>query len=277
MPKIAIISTIKYNNTPLKTAFEVGLGNAAASVVKDQVGFALQDLETAVLGYDNLATYDLIVTVGGLPAAIAARAVLTSTGDVPFISLTAGRVCPSFPGTISGRFHGGINLTTFDYNNERFRHLTGENGSGHAFIPSEICLLVSPSSGCYDEETRNWPNPPRGKIISATDDQSMIHAFDNPNLVGLKAMIISAAPLFQDNMSDLIDAANNSTLQHVCYPLQDYTNAGKPGHRPNGGHHTLHGPNLADAYKRLGAKAAWIVTNKKASTFDAIPNEVHDP
>jgi hypothetical protein len=277
MPKIGIISTIKYKQTALKTAFELGLANAATFDVNDQVGFNLQNLETAVLGYDDLATYDLIVTVGGLAAAIAARAVLTSTGDVPFISLIGGRVCPQFPGTITGRFYGGVNLVTFDYNNERFRHLTGDNGSGHNFGAAEICLLVNSNSGCYNEETRNWPVPPRGKIISVSSKATMISAFANSNLTGLKAMIISADPLFQDNMSDLIDAANVSILHHVCYPLQDYANTSNPGHTPKPGHHTRHGPTLTDAYQSLGKKAAWIIANKKPSTFDAVSNEAHDP
>jgi hypothetical protein len=278
MPKIAIISTIKYKQTPLKVAFENGLANAATFDIEDQVGFTPNSLESAVLKYDNLATYNLIVTVGGLAAAIAALSVLNSAGDVPFISLVGGRVCSQFPGTITGRFYGGINLLTFDYNNERSRHLTGEDGTGvHNFPAAQICLLVNQNSGCYTEETRNWPIPPRGKIISVTDKTSMINAFADANLAGLSAMIISADPLFQDNMSPLIDAANGSTLQHVCYPLLDYANAANAGHKPKAGHHTLHGPNLTDAYKRLGTKAAWIIANNKHSSFDAIPNEVHDP
>src|SRR4029077_10668689 len=96
-----------------------------------------------------------------------------------------------------------------------------------------------------------------GRIINARNPQEIGTAFtDFANDNNLRAMIVSADPVFQDNKDFLVDKANGSN-KYMCYPLQIYANTGG-AHHPHG-HHTLHGPKLATAYYTLGIKAAEVI------------------
>jgi hypothetical protein len=223
-------------------------------------------LAKAVSTYDKSGSYNLIVTLGGL---VAAEYALNNVKNVPFISLFGGRLA-GFVGTLTGQFYGGVALETFDFNNERIRHLKGDDASSHKFSEALICLLINPSSGCYAEEKANWRFA--GPIIQASDDQGIKDTFSNIDK-SLQAMIVSADPIFTYNMDDLVDAANKTSL-HMCYPFQEYSNA---SNKPNKGKHTLHGPSLVDAHTRLGEMASWIVTNNKAASVEAVPGTVQDP
>jgi hypothetical protein len=271
--KIAVISTIKFNSTSLKKAFEAGLKGATHKVV-EKVGFVRNDMDQAVLGLDDLQKYDLIVTVGGLALAIAALNILKSAGDVPFISLVGGKVADTFPGKITKNFWGGVLLNTFGHNDDRVFHLTGDDNMGmHKFPASDICLLVNPHSGCYAEETANWP-PQCGKIYEAgTKDEIKSKLMDFKSS-GSLAIIISADPFFQDNMDTLIPAANE-TDKHVCYPLQDYAMNGSQ--KLLAKKHTLHGPSLVAAYTLLGEKAGKVMSDEGARVITPVPTQVVDP
>jgi hypothetical protein len=254
MPKLGIISNISFTN-PLKKGFDDGLHSAATYDVTDNIMYDPAKLATAVSTYDNAGTYDLIVTLGGL---VAAEYALNNVRSVPFISLFGGRLY-GFTGTLTGQFYGGVALETFDFNNERMRHLKGH----HKFNESLVCLLINPNSGCYKEELRNWRFP--GPIIRASNNQEIKDAFSNIDK-SFKAMVVSADPIFTANMNDLVDAANNTGL-HMCYPFQEYSNASK---KPNKGKHTLHGPSLVEAHTALGEMAEWIVNNNKPASVAAV-------
>jgi hypothetical protein len=277
MPNIGIVSTIAYNNTTYKTRFETGLGGTATWDISDNLGYDDNALRTAVQNYDVAGTYDLIVTLGGLKAAIAA---LGYANNVHFISIVGGVIpagggISAFPGTITGKFWGGIDLETFKHNDKRVDYLTGDDGTGHHnFQHGHVCLLVHMNSPCHDPEKGDWEKarpgkPARGKVREASDLQGIRDAFKA--LGHLKAMVVSADPIFNLYKPDLIDAANHSGL-HMCYPLQDYQYSSTP---PTG-HYTLHGPDLAQAHEDLGKKAKSILTTGAGKSLDAATQLLKD-
>jgi hypothetical protein len=62
-----------------------------------------------VTAFNGNGAIGLIVTVGGLVSAIAAK----NHALKPFISLIGGTINPDFPGTITGNCWGGVTLETF--------------------------------------------------------------------------------------------------------------------------------------------------------------------
>jgi hypothetical protein len=273
---IGIISTIRYQGTDLETNFRRGVNNDGwcdAADPLDNRGYDKQSLAEAVICLNNNTDVGLIVTVGGVAPAVAAL----QGSAKPFLSLVGGTIA-SFPGTIAGKFRGGVTLETFAHNNERFNHLTGADGKPphHNFAPSQICLLVNPDTACVVDEIGLWPSPPRGRIFKARNESEIVQAFaafQRDNTLG--AIIVTADPIFQDHKDALIASAN-ATNKHVCYPLQIYANPGGQ-HTPAPHRHTLHGPKLATAYYALGQKAAGVIRNDGApSTLDPAETEIHE-
>jgi hypothetical protein len=275
-PGIGIISTIGYRGTNLETKFREGVNNKAwcdAADPLDGRGYDKKSLADAVTSFNNNPAVGLIVTVGGVAPAVAALRNSTK----PFLSLVGGTIA-DFPGTIAGKFCGGLTLETFVHNNERFDHLTGSHGkpSRHHFTANQVCLLINPDTACADDEMGLWPSPPRGKIFKARNDREITQAFtDFQQDNTLRAIVVSADPFLQDH-KDILIAAANASNKHVCYPLHIYANTGKP-HRPTPGRHTLHGPKLATAYHALGEKAAAVVRNNGTpSTLDPVKTEIQE-
>jgi hypothetical protein len=253
MPKLGIISTIGFKGTDFETKFRAGLNDAADYDVDDNLGYDDDKLKASVQKFDNQANYQMIVTVGGLKSAIAA---LNKVNNVPFISLVGGKTA-DFSGKIIGMFYGGISLETFGHNNDRFAHL-----KDRGFQHDEICLLINPNSPFQKDEKKGWPGI---RVFEAKDSQEIKDKINNLDTTQIKAMVVSADPFFQLNRGILVQTANNKSGLYVCYPFQDYEKAGPTGK------HTLHGPNLAKAHYRLGAKAASIIANNfKPSTFDLV-------
>jgi hypothetical protein len=257
-----------YRDTSLERNFRTGVGHDAwcdAAPVKDKLGYGDNALNGAVDDHNADGNVGLIVTVGGVASA---RAALRRSKK-PFLSLF-GDVIASFPGTITGNFFGGIFLHTFLNNDERVAHL---KRPPHRFTDSQICLLSNPNSVYAPEETGQWPNPPRGRILNAGTAADIVTAFaDFTNDGTLRAMIISADGFFQDNKDTIIDQANQSD-KHVSYPFQIFAE----GHvKPRHQRHTLHGPKLATAYFNLGKKAEEVINSGRPSTLDQAATEVHD-
>jgi hypothetical protein len=90
----------------------------------------------------------------------------------------------------------------------------------------------------------------------------------------MKAIVVSADPFFTETMNKLVDAANR-TGEHVCCPLQDYSDA-PPA--PTAGKTTLFGPSLKSSYKLLGrlAKVAPDTGTKLDPLLVAVPDIVKD-
>jgi hypothetical protein len=135
-------------------------------------------------------------------------------------------------------------------------------------IPEDrICLLSNPNSFMAPTEMAAWVATGRGPVISAGASPGMgptnsaatyAPAFAAIEAANMQAVVVSADPFFKDTMDELIDAANRWLAggegRRIVYPLHDYQNsAGKC--KPSPGH-TLHGPDLRDAYEELGRTAA---------------------
>jgi hypothetical protein len=92
---------------------------------------------------------------------------------------------------------------------------------------------------------------------------------------GIKTMVISADPFFQDTKDKLIKAANDwiaaaaPGTRYVCYPFADYAN--KNGtHQPTHGAASWYGPSLSDAYQTLGTIAALALNANSPLPFSSI-------
>jgi hypothetical protein len=275
-PGIGLISTISYheNNNPLEANFRRGVANdqwCDAANPRDNRGYTDASLKAAIDQFnDNTPSVGLIVTVGGVTAAIAARQYAKKL----FISLL-GATTTDFPGTIRGNFYGGVLLDTVSHNDHRVTYL---NGLGHQ--SAHICLLINPDNlKLAAAERQGWlavQTAVRGKIFEARDQPRITAAFDEFfRTASLTAMVVSSDPYFQDNKDFLIDTANNdpSHKKRVCYPFQIYGNSA--GHPPSHGHHTLYGPDLASAYYALGQKARTVITTGNPSTLDPV-NDAQD-
>jgi len=274
-PGIGLMSTISYHGKDLETNFRRGVGNDqwcdAANPI-DNTGYSDAALQTAIGQFNGNGSVGLIVTVGGVTAARAAKQYATK----PFISLFGGTTA-EFPGTIRDNFYGGVFLDTVNHNDDRVQHL---NGLGHQ--SAHICLLINPDSKLASVEKPKWQTAAgaaRGKIFEARDLQGIAAAFAEFSRTDttprLTAMVVSSDPFFQENKDYLIGLANKSK-KRVCYPFQTYENTG--GQQPRPHHHTLYGPDLATAYYTLGQKAATVINSGQPSTLVPVGDaqENHD-
>jgi hypothetical protein len=254
---VGIVSTISFSsNQTLKTNFEKGVrdGNVPGGKVdyappKENLGYNQKDLGDAVTDFDK--TVGVIVTVGGLPSAIAAK---NNAKNRPFLSLIGGTI-PEFDGTITGQFYGGINLDTFNRNDDRIKELLKHLGKDDK---KQVCLLADRNTGMQKAEEAAWTG---GDIIYVSDPSEFSSAFKTFDGMDAFTMIVSAAPLFQENKDALVDEANKHQ-KHLCYPLHIYAEA-LP--KPKGGKHTLHGPLLGTAYYDLGVKVGKVLQSSNPS------------
>jgi hypothetical protein len=270
---IGVLSSIPFTGT-LRTAFNTGLGKPLPTiVVKDGLGYDQAKLEAALNELNQADEVGLIVTVGGL---VTFKQALKDPGGATkyFISLVGGRV--GVPGPGNGYFLGGISLESYSRNPLRIREIKRKFSITDN---DEFCLLSNPNSTMTPNETNAWINR---RVVAARIDATTsnpasvyqtkfaeISALQNPKV---RAVQISADPHFFATGAALVHAANQWIAQApreriVCYPLQDYS-----AHRPSGGRHLLHGPNLGKTYKELGRKARKILnstTLPSGSTEDA--------
>jgi len=275
-PGIGVVSTIRYRGTNLEASFRKGVSNDAwsdAARPVDGLGYDKGSLADAIRSFNGNPEIGLIVTAGGVAPAIVALGEATK----PFLSIVGGTIS-AFPGTITGKFCGGVTLETFVHNAERFNHLTGMDGKPphHNFMPSQISLLVNPDTACVVDEIGLWPSPPRGRIFKARNENELLQAFAEfreDNTLG--AIIVTADPFFQDHKETIIPVANASN-KHVCYPMQVYANP-RGVNKPALGRHTLHGPKLASAYYALGQKAAAVIRDDgMPSSLDPAETEIQE-
>jgi hypothetical protein len=126
---------------------------------------------------------------------------------------------------------------------------------------SDISLIYNPASPLVIPELKAWQSAwpplatniadagPGGPAIPVNVNRSFAGAFET---ITTKAVIVSADPFFNENKETLIQAANASG-KFVCYPLNNYQNAG--GTKPAAGHSMLAGPGLEGAIVRMGTLA----------------------
>jgi len=266
---VGIISQIPFTGR-LVDNFDRGLGHLQWDrVVSDNLGYDADRLAAELAKLNANPKVGLIVTVGGCTTAVAAlnySAKLTK----PFISLIGDKI-PEFPGTITAKFWGGINLeANVGFNAKRFTALTTD----HGFLPAQVSLLCNPNGATTKYEKADWvdaTHPPRGPIYEAktlAEIQAAFAAFRQNN--ALSAMIISSDAFFQDNRGAIIDEHNKSPIKFVCYPVQRY--AQDTGRQLPHLKSRRHGPKLATAYHHLGEMAADVINSGTASTLKSLPS-----
>jgi hypothetical protein len=204
----------------------------------------------------------VLATVGGLYA----NSDIDGPNNVPFVSL----VGEPPPTTTGSKCVGGVFLDSVNTNATRRQFLL-DNKPG---ITSRALIGLyrhTPDAGAartkvsMDEENE-WNDA--GTIFNSTgnynqDLNGAAGVVVIPNTI--KALIISASPyfLFQNNMTDLVKAANAwlaaDTTRFVVFPLQIYSETSPQPHATatSGGikRITLLGPDLHDACNMLGAAA----------------------
>jgi hypothetical protein len=260
MPGIGILSSIHYSNN-MQTAFQSGLGmNPLPSIYPDvNQGFTTNRLNTAL---NNIAANNatLIVTFGGLIACNAAINHPVGNPNIPFISL----VGDASVFAVGGNFRGCVSLESFALDSVRIAWLITQG-----FPANAIGLYYNPNSAMANRELAGWTG---GQTVPAAN------ASANPtqqnftaDLItfgpGIRAIVVSADPLFQDN-KDFLIAAANATGNYMCYPFRDYTN--KNGTQPNSGSAVIIGPDLTKnnsdgAYYMIGQMAAAIFNGVNAN------------
>jgi len=263
--KIGILSSISLDtvisdtNLTLYDAYKNGLNDRNADHQKgDKKGYK-GDLKTTIDGFNS--DRDLIVTFGGSITYKAAAA----NSAVNFVSLV-GRKPDVFPNPPS-LFRGGVSLDSFNANRDRLTLLMdGSITGGISFAKDKIGLFCNKNSDMNQAETDNWnklvgkPQGDTSQIIFAgnngggdNDIAAYSNNFTDANNAGLKALVVSADPFFQDTKNDLISAANKwidaGGALYICYPSLNYRNIFQPAQfQPRQGHCTLYGPKLEDAY-----------------------------
>jgi len=211
-----------------------------------------QELNNAVKSLN--ATADVIVTVGG---SIAAKAAADFAKDKPFLVIVG--TTPNFAINPHGTFRGGINLDTPASDTARNGYVTAK----WTTIPANrVCLLHNKNAQMDQDELRAWRSQGWPEQAVGSGDNSAINfasAFSSAAQMA-DAVVVSADPYFTQKRSDLVGAANNTTLK-VCYPFQFYADA-----NPASGRSMWFGPDLMDAYGKMGTKAASVLSNLNTST-----------
>jgi hypothetical protein len=277
---IGIVSSIDYD-VYMSTSFDAGLAPLVPSTtpsagqvyinVQDDLGYQTSQIQTAIQDLNSDSTIGLIITIGGLVTWTVAAQYATK----PFISLIGGQL-PNTPQPPSSYYYGAVSLDSFKSNPGRLKNLVKTKPK---VKNSEVWLLNDPRTSMASTEGNGFPG---GGVMPATnginDPTKFGSDFTNIKTNGGKAVVISAAPYFYENMEPLIEAANTSDL-YVCYPLLDYANiGGKTQPTPA----TLFGPALCEAagnkygvsnaYGLLGTMANQVLSGQSANpAFTSAP------
>lgn len=256
-PSIAIVSPI--STATWQQAFKSGLNDPNNTIA---LTWDDHDPNGKVYGYGTKKNYNalsnaiknhdvkvgLIVTTGGN---IAYRAAVDANLQTPFVSLVG-----EAPGRRPDNFCGGVALQSWQANDARLSYML-QVGGYHA---SNVGLFCNRRSAMHSDEMALWHGSEYYSTGGGGNNNSTVFAKElNAVDDSIKALIISADPFFQDNKVALIDACNNWVAakvgRSVCYPLADY--AGVQGATPfPPGTSYWYGPNLTDAYNKLGQVAA---------------------
>jgi hypothetical protein len=271
-PILGIVSSTTFSGTPLAQQFCNALRAGGyeydptmppgpkGRVVLDTrdalgaYGGTHQELNNAVKSLN--ATADVIVTVGG---SIAAKAAADFAKDKPFLAIVG--TTPNFNIDPHGRFRGGINLDTPADNTARNGYVIAK----WTTIPANrVCLLHNKNAQMAQDELSAWRSQGWPEQEAAPGDNSAIKFANAFSSAAQKAdaVVVSADPYFTQKRIDLVAAANNANLNlKVCYPFEFYGDA-----NPATGMSMWFGPDLMDAYGKMGTKAASVLGSPNGST-----------
>jgi hypothetical protein len=243
---VGVISSISVA-PPLIAALKKG-GNFTDQQlsINDGLGYDQATLQAAISLFNNDTNIQLIITVGGGVTYTAAAAMPALAK--PFVSVVG-----EAPAIQASLCYGGVTLMSCQTDAAR----VGQTLHGKGFQPAEIGLYYNPQSVMAQAEKNSWPG---GQAVAATvPNNAANYAGDLAQfLPGIKAIVISADPFFQDTKGPLTAAAGNTNL-YCCYSLQDF----------NGKHlkASMHGPKLKEVYSLVGTLAANALANGFASGF----------
>lgn len=248
---IGVISTIDIPQE-FRDAFERGVNDATVLIkYRHAATYKTAKLAKKVRRFNKDADIGLIVTVGGLKAYDAAAQFIIAK---PFVSLVG--VAPT---NASAKCRGGVTLNSVQYNSNRVNYLTTKLGCSAI----EIGLLQNPNSTMQAAEVDNWANSIGAGAITPAGNDTGVDENDSATYQdaflsisgGIKGLVVSSDPFFQDTKDELVDEANKWG-KYVCYPSQAF---GRARPRPKAGLATLLGPDLVAAYQSLGARAKSVL------------------
>jgi hypothetical protein len=260
--KIGIVSSIKYG-PELKKAFEAGVNsNQILQSNEDGKDYKRHDksaLDASITRF--LTKANLIVTVGGSIAYDAAVETIPITGNpatqMHFLSLVG-----AVPVGVPQSFWGGVSLESYASNVDRIGFLTSAGVN-----LAQVGLLRNKNSSMVDDEAFAW-NAATGNnnlYYAGTDGTdandgsvaAFTAGFTAAAANGVKGLVVSADPHFQNSRDNFVNAANTwlmaDATRFICYPSLDFKNASTP---PTKAQSILYGPQLSHAYNLLGQLAA---------------------
>jgi hypothetical protein len=277
VPKIGILTSIKFDNTTLKTNFETGFsstfganptyatgGHEEANGKYDSAGGKIhKNLNKGARRLNKDA--DIVVALGGL---VAAHAGAKLVKDKPLLVLI-GRVPEKsdFDLTDNENYLGGVDLHTAQNNVDRREALMAKYQT-IKHNPENVWLLYNPNARMADSEVTEW-TAHGGKALPAmatgdNDTTDFAPAFARLNNKGANGVIVSADPFFTLHKDDLVAAANGvSGNIKACYPLKIYKDAATA---PIAGTAIVRGADLEKAYETIGKKAGKIASDLQAGT-----------
>jgi hypothetical protein len=277
MTTIAVVTTTAFGGN-VQTCVEAGLNASGAHswnishVFESKGDYGVLTLQTLVQ-YAAGIKPDLIVTAGGLPAAMAAANTLDPQTDPQFVYLSG--ILLSTTNTCNS---GGVNQNVPMQNVARKAVL-----SGHVADPARIWLIVNSNNTIFSNaEIAKWgkanvqeffQGSPTNPASNTNDNNIATNYFvqEFATLAGMTptplGLVISPDPYFRHWRTAFTIALNDRLAVPVCYPYQEFSDAAPTGHA---GFH-FDKPRLASAtaaqipetaYYQLGLKAGQFLAAK---------------
>jgi hypothetical protein len=252
--KIGLLSSIDLR-PDLQDAFQAGVGLDLP--IKDKqlkAGYNDTGINKAKKLLKNCS---VIATAGGNVVFAAIRG---QSDTQTFVSLVGDQ-----PPTDGTNCRGGVTVHSWKSNALRIGYLR----SVKSFSLPQIALYCNQNSNMniYEEPDWNSQTSSSSPIIHFSGADTSTKKNDaskfSPDFAGIsagiKAIVISADPFFQENMDTLMQAVYSwvsaDSSRFVVYPLQDYS-LGR--YQPPAGQALFYGPDLSIAYRSLGSQARYV-------------------
>jgi hypothetical protein len=206
---------------------------------------------------------DVIAAVGGI---VSLQAAVQAATELPAIKIPILFMEGRDFGIAHANISGGINLDIPTYNQDRVNALRSA-----PYNAKKIGLLVNDNAAMGRDEATGWDPNNWGPVqkVGMNQANSQINL---PNAINALAaiadgIVVASDPFFTSKRNQLV-ALLNPTNKPVCYPFDNYRNAGGGA---AGGRSLRFGVNLDDQYTALGMKAKSVLA--ALSTHPAtIPN-----